>query len=78
MIRFDEFKRLAWSILVVGTLAFALGACEGDDAPSARRPGSPPTPTQARPTVGATLGPAPVGGGGTSSPKGPTARHAPS
>ena len=31
MIRFDEFKRMAWSILAVSTVAFALGGCEGDD-----------------------------------------------
>lgn len=31
MNRFDGFLRWAWSILVVCTLAFALGACSGDD-----------------------------------------------
>jgi OmcA/MtrC family decaheme c-type cytochrome len=31
MNRFDLFKRSAWSILVVGALAFALGGCSGDD-----------------------------------------------
>ena len=31
MNRFEVFKRLAWSILVVGTLAFAVSGCEGDD-----------------------------------------------
>jgi len=31
MNRFDEFKRWAWSILVVCTLAFALGGCSVDD-----------------------------------------------
>ncbi|MDH3614416.1 MAG: hypothetical protein OES10_14200 [Gammaproteobacteria bacterium] len=31
MNRFDRLLRWAWSILVVCTLAFALGGCEGDD-----------------------------------------------
>jgi len=31
MNRFDGFLRWAWSILIVCTLAFALGGCEGDD-----------------------------------------------
>ena len=31
MNRFDGFLRWAWSILVVFTLAFALGGCDGDD-----------------------------------------------
>ncbi|NCF72047.1 MAG: hypothetical protein GWP67_00965 [Gammaproteobacteria bacterium] len=31
MNRFDGFLRWAWSILVVCTLAFTLGGCEGDD-----------------------------------------------
>jgi len=31
MNRFDGFLRWAWSILVVSTLAFALGGCDGDD-----------------------------------------------
>ena len=31
MNRFDGFLRWAWSILVVFALAFALGACSGDD-----------------------------------------------
>jgi OmcA/MtrC family decaheme c-type cytochrome len=31
MNRFDGFTRWAWSILVVCTLAFALGGCSGDD-----------------------------------------------
>ena len=31
MNRFDLFRRWAWSILVVGAMAFALGGCSGDD-----------------------------------------------
>ena len=31
MNRFDHFRRWAWSILVVGAMAFALGGCSGDD-----------------------------------------------
>ena len=31
MNRFDGFLRWAWSVLIVCTLAFALGACSGDD-----------------------------------------------
>ena len=31
MNRFDGILRWAWSILVVCTLAFALGGCDGDD-----------------------------------------------
>lgn len=33
MNRFDGFKRWAWSILVVSTLAFAFAGCEGDTGP---------------------------------------------
>jgi OmcA/MtrC family decaheme c-type cytochrome len=31
MNRFEVFKRWAWSILIVSTLAFAIGGCSGDD-----------------------------------------------
>ena len=34
MNRFDGFLRWAWSILVVCTLAFALGGCDGDTGPA--------------------------------------------
>lgn len=31
MNRFEVFRRWAWSILIVGAMAFALGGCSGDD-----------------------------------------------
>ena len=31
MNRFETFKRIAWSVLVVGAIAFGMSGCEGDD-----------------------------------------------
>ncbi|NIS90361.1 MAG: hypothetical protein GTN98_09830 [Woeseiaceae bacterium] len=49
MNRFEVIKRWAWSILVVSTLAFALGGCSGDDgkdgADGAAGPQGPTGPT---------------------------------
>jgi len=46
MNRFDGLLRWAWSILVVCTLAFALGGCDGDDgAAGATGPAGPTGPT---------------------------------
>ena len=30
MNRFEVFKRVAWSVLIAGTLAFTVGGCDGD------------------------------------------------
>ena len=68
MNRFEVYKRLAWSLLVIGTLSFAMSGCEGDDGKDGAdgadgAPGAPGDP-------GA---PGPAGPAGPAGPEGPGA-----